>query len=692
MKTFNKDIFDYTDVIEAYSILGVGLCAAFEPDVKKAYRKLALKYHPDKTRGDKEAELKFKEVSGAYEYINENYQQIEQRKDDIFQTKANQHSNTVKSSSEKKQPSQSKTEKSEAFSHSNNKKKRNCSSKNGKSKSDFFTDDQSHSGWKQHSSQEEQRQNEEKLRRAQEENFRREQEEKQLNQCREIEKLLSLSAKLDLPFDIPREQFHQFLLQAASSQFLSEAKELNKQINRFVSHLNGVKRNLSCIYHEENKYIRSHLFPELNIIIDNKKRHLQRRNQELTDKVYYLQLLQNKLCSLANDLSHGSYQNQCEKILSLDATINLINTEIASMQLEEKVTEATISKDLSLSYITRITADFIKGASSFNNYFTSFDLKGNSMFQVTEALQTWQTLEKIEITHSSLIGFPAFLCNMPNLRMLNLAGNFIVNLPSNIGKLTNLEALHLGENLLSDLPGQFTKLKRLNLLDLSDNQFFAIPGEIGSLSNLQDLSFANTRAGKETQDMPQNRIKEIPLHMANLTSLERFDLSDNLVSVLPESVILNWQKLHTLLIDNNNLSTLPKNIGDLSGLTYLDARNNMISFIPSSLIKLKGKIKDCLLQYNYLHHHEQSVMGLLLLMGYSEGDIRTLLSCQIPTDVCSMSVDHVFSYEDDGYLLHITNEYKNHIYRLYVAEQEALKQQQFLYAMFSSNGKFIFHN
>lgn len=53
-----------------YAILGIGK-AATEDEIKKAYRKLAVKFHPDKNPGNKEAEEKFKEISAAYEVLND---------------------------------------------------------------------------------------------------------------------------------------------------------------------------------------------------------------------------------------------------------------------------------------------------------------------------------------------------------------------------------------------------------------------------------------------------------------------------------------------------------------------------------------------------------------------------------------------------------------------------------------------
>src|ERR1700747_1956794 len=55
--------------ITFYEILGVSQSADGET-IKKAYRKLAMQFHPDKNPGDKAAEEKFKEAAAAYEVLS----------------------------------------------------------------------------------------------------------------------------------------------------------------------------------------------------------------------------------------------------------------------------------------------------------------------------------------------------------------------------------------------------------------------------------------------------------------------------------------------------------------------------------------------------------------------------------------------------------------------------------------------
>ena len=63
-----------------YDVLGVSMTAT-DQEIKKAYRKLAIKHHPDKNPGDQAAEEKFKEVAEAFAVLSD----PEQRKQYEFE-------------------------------------------------------------------------------------------------------------------------------------------------------------------------------------------------------------------------------------------------------------------------------------------------------------------------------------------------------------------------------------------------------------------------------------------------------------------------------------------------------------------------------------------------------------------------------------------------------------------------------
>ena len=65
-----KACSDILSCKDYYEVLGLSKSASGS-EIKKAYRKMAVKYHPDKNPGDKEAEEKFKEAAEAYELAGE---------------------------------------------------------------------------------------------------------------------------------------------------------------------------------------------------------------------------------------------------------------------------------------------------------------------------------------------------------------------------------------------------------------------------------------------------------------------------------------------------------------------------------------------------------------------------------------------------------------------------------------------
>ena len=58
------------DKRDYYEVLGLNKGAS-ESEIKSAFRKMAMKYHPDRNPGDKEAEEKFKEVNEAYGILSD---------------------------------------------------------------------------------------------------------------------------------------------------------------------------------------------------------------------------------------------------------------------------------------------------------------------------------------------------------------------------------------------------------------------------------------------------------------------------------------------------------------------------------------------------------------------------------------------------------------------------------------------
>ena len=81
-----------------YDILGVPRTATAD-EIKKAYRKLAVKYHPDKNPGDTAAEEMFKKINTAYDVLGD--EEKRRQYDSGYYYNSNSSSNTSSENTEK---------------------------------------------------------------------------------------------------------------------------------------------------------------------------------------------------------------------------------------------------------------------------------------------------------------------------------------------------------------------------------------------------------------------------------------------------------------------------------------------------------------------------------------------------------------------------------------------------------------
>lgn len=75
--------------MDPYKVLGVD-CSADKDEIRKAYRKLARKYHPDSNQGNREAEEKFKEVNDAYTILSDERKRADYDRGVASQVKSSQ--------------------------------------------------------------------------------------------------------------------------------------------------------------------------------------------------------------------------------------------------------------------------------------------------------------------------------------------------------------------------------------------------------------------------------------------------------------------------------------------------------------------------------------------------------------------------------------------------------------------------
>ncbi len=237
------------------------------------------------------------------------------------------------------------------------------------------------------------------------------------------------------------------------------------------------------------------------------------------------------------------------------------------------------------------------------------------------ALSGMPALERLELAGGGLVALPPReLCNLPQLRVLNVSDNEVASINHMLGSeeeeecLQRLEILDLSSNKITSLRadkslGLLRELRELKLssnsllqlstlptmnslqvLDLSDNQLTALPADAfknvsttlralnlaqNSLVALEESAFDGL-AALEILNLSANSLQSVVAkHLKDLNSLTELDLSANaLRRIEPDLFASSSQNLEALLLDNNRLENLP--FSPLPKLRVLRASNNQV--------------------------------------------------------------------------------------------------------------------
>ncbi|KAF7255509.1 hypothetical protein EG68_07069 [Paragonimus skrjabini miyazakii] len=269
---------------------------------------------------------------------------------------------------------------------------------------------------------------------------------------------------------------------------------------------------------------------------------------------------------------------------------------------------------------------------------------------------------KNELTDDNAIPSEIFEC--PLLQVVDFSCNRLSSVPKAIDKAKGLLVLNLSKNQITAVPSEvFVQCTDLMFLDLSDNQLESLPAQLRRCNSLQQLILSHNplrhaqlrsiAALKQLEVLhlagTQRRLDNIPSELDRLERLRELDLSDNMLTRIPEPVLSlralrklnleqneigdlaqvtdNWPKLEYLNVSHNQLAQLPSGLTRLTSLRKLYVNNNQLTFagIPSGIGKLHDlEIFDA--SYNELENIPESLCrcGRLKRLNLNSNRLLTL--------------------------------------------------------------------
>lgn len=305
---------------------------------------------------------------------------------------------------------------------------------------------------------------------------------------------------------------------------------------------------------------------------DEFNKHIRRFNKEIARVNQILE--DNK--KITPSEAYKSYAAARELILKESETTESFDLSQNLIMLPPEIERFTNIKTLRLSGNHFIALP--KSVTSLKSL-THLEMNANHLTSLPDEIGELYALEYLDLTDNLLTTLPTSFCGLSSLNILMLANNQLTSLPDEFGNLTALTELTLSNNGLTAIPESIVQLKELTSLIIQKNQLDALPSGIGDLIKLAQLNLS------------LNTFRSLPLPIKNLLNLTSLEMSDNPFTMLDtelEALLPNVRSLQKLDLANTNLTLIPEQITLLGDLEYLDlSRNQNLELYLSSLLPLK---------------------------------------------------------------------------------------------------------
>ncbi|PIK48423.1 hypothetical protein BSL78_14724 [Apostichopus japonicus] len=273
----------------------------------------------------------------------------------------------------------------------------------------------------------------------------------------------------------------------------------------------------------------------------------------------------------------------------------------------------------------------------------TLDLTHNKLQELPSEIGYMSSLEQLYLRHNQLTELPVFKTT-DLLKELHVGNNRIESLSLEfLQSIPGISVLDLRDNKISTLPEEITCLQKLQRLDLTNNNLSSLPFKLGTLANLKSLILEGNPLRSIRRDIInrgtmgllkylRSRIEEpaagdaqngseqsasdpssamgasmvvsgktlvyndkkatsIPAHLwepAKEKQVTSVNFSKNLLTQVPEHLILLSRTVVEVNLGSNRISSIPSDFKMMTSLSVLDLRNNSLSTLPAELETLQA--------------------------------------------------------------------------------------------------------